>query len=92
MRDWLDEARHSLRQLAARPGFTAVAVAVLALGIGANTAVFSLVNALLLRPAVAADPHRLVHVQRPWPGWKRGPSRRWLWRATGRPGPPSARW
>ena len=50
----IQDLRYSLRALANRPGFTAVAVLVLTLGIGANSAVFTLVNELLLRP-VAAD-------------------------------------
>jgi predicted permease len=56
----LQNIRYSARQLLTRPGFTALAVLVLALGIGANTAMFSLVNAFLWKPLAIHEPGRIV--------------------------------
>src|SRR5438132_1536194 len=62
MESLITDLRYGIRSLLQQPVFTAIAVVTLTLGIGANTAIFSVVNTLLLRPLPFTDPHRLVQV------------------------------
>jgi len=67
MKTWMQDIRFALRSFAKNPGFSVAAVLSLAIGIGANTSIFSVANALLFRPLPYDSPHRLVIL------WNRSP-------------------
>jgi putative ABC transport system permease protein len=75
MSAWIHDLRHGLRSIVLHPGFSAVVVLTLAAGIGLSTAVFSLVEQILLRPLPFPEPQRLVVVWERWPA--QGLDRMW---------------
>jgi putative ABC transport system permease protein len=74
MNTLMQDVRYAFRSFARTPVFTAIAVATLALGIGANTAIFSVVNTLILQPLPYADPGRLALIRDINPSGKENPS------------------
>src|SRR5580704_9726085 len=69
MSTFLADVRFGLRTLARNPGFSAIVILILAVGIGGNTAMFSIVDGVLLRPLPFRDPERLFAVQEGMPKW-----------------------
>ena len=72
MHQFAHDFRYALRRLRKSPGFTAVAVLTLAVGIGANTTIFSVMDSVLLRPLAIQDPSRVMLVQEHWRGTSGG--------------------
>src|SRR6185295_8125702 len=72
----MNDLRFALRQLARKPGFTLMVTLTIALGIGATTAIFSVVNASLLRPLPYKNPEQLVRIYTEFPTFPNGGLRR----------------
>src|SRR5947209_2410062 len=68
MTTWIQDLRYGARILRKTPAFTTVAILTLAVGIGANTAIFSIVDAVLFRPLAMARPERVMLLQEAWQG------------------------
>jgi hypothetical protein len=79
METTLQDLRYAVRTLGRQPGFAAIAVLTLAVGIGANTAIYSVVNATLLRPFPYKDPDRLMRVSLIMPSFHGRPPMDMVW-------------